>query len=236
MSRHLILLIHGINTGRTSPSWPKHFTGWSAGHPGLATEAIYYEAGPFPLTNHLWKNPRLARDLVSRLETRYRYDGPRRLHLVAHSNGAAIAMQTMRRLAAIGQRVETAILTGAAIHSDVEKSGLHDLISAGWLGRAIAYSSPDDGVTRRSLEWIPGGYGALGSRGFRRRGTETGLRVEGRQPLAEGAPWGADRHRYVTRWFEDFSHGQYFAETEREATFACLLGDMLGPGDERGEL
>lgn len=231
-SRHLIILIHGIRTGRTSLSWPKHFTGYVGGLPDVTTEAIYYSAGPFSIWNNLVKNPRLAHELASRIETRMLYDHGRQIHIVAHSNGADIAELTMQRLARLGIRTATAILTGAAIHSDVVKSGLDALITEGWLGRAIAYSSPDDGVTRPALEVIPGFYGALGSRGFRRGGQPTGLRVEGYQPIAEGADWGAERHRYVTRWFPEFGHGEYFDEGERLRCFECILSDTgAGTGD-----
>lgn len=123
MHSDLIVLIHGIRTRRTSPSWPKHFTGWVSGLPQLQTEAIYYEAGPLPIWNNLVKNPRLARELVSRIETQRLYQHGQRIHLVAHSNGGVIALATMRRLADMGIPVATCILTGAAVESDVEKIG-----------------------------------------------------------------------------------------------------------------
>jgi pimeloyl-ACP methyl ester carboxylesterase len=224
--RHLILLIHGILTGRTSQSWPKHFTGYTGPLPGVVTDAIYYETGPFPIWNNVVKNPRLARELVSRIEARHHYDAGQKIHIVAHSNGGVIAMHTMRRLAALGIRTETAILTGAAINSDVDRSGLSTLIADGWLGRAIAYSSPDDAVTRGSLEWVPGFYGALGSKGFRRAGKAIGLQVIGRQPLSQGVEWGSDRHKFITRTFPSWGHGEYFDADEIEATFACMLDDL----------
>jgi hypothetical protein len=219
---HLLVLIHGILTRRTSASWPKHFTAHLQGVPRVATEALYYEAGPFPWSNTLLKNPRLARDVAGRVWLRRQAQRELRVHFVAHSNGADIAVRAMRRLASEGIRTETAVLTGAAIHSDVDRSGLRELILAGALGRAYSYSSPDDLAVRR-LETLPGGYGALGARGFRRAGEPTGLRVEGRQPL--GDDWGTDRHRFVTRWFPGFGHGEYFDADERLETFACVLGD-----------
>ncbi len=225
MTSHLIVLIHGIRTRRTSPSWPKHFTGWVAGLPQVRTEAIYYEAGPLPIWNNVFKNPRLARELVSRIETQRLYQHGQRIHLVAHSNGGVIALATMRRLAHLGIPVATCILTGAAVESDVEKSGLADLIGGGHLGRAIAYSSPDDGVIRRELEWIPGFYGSLGSKGFHRWGEPTGLRIEGYQPIGEAQEWGAEKFRYITRWFPGFGHGDYFSDAERRHCFECLLED-----------
>lgn len=230
--RHLILLIHGIMTKRTSQSWPKHFTGYTAALPGVVTDAIYYETGPFPVWNNVVKNPRLARELVSRIEARHHYDAGQKIHIIAHSNGGVIATHTMRRLAALGIRTETAILTGAAINSDVDRSGLSTLIAAGWLGRAIAYSSPDDAVTRGSLEWVPGFYGALGSKGFRRAGKAIGLQVIGRQPLSQGVEWGSEKHRYITRTFPSWGHGEYFDADQRTLTFECMLGD-LGIADER---
>lgn len=232
MQSHLIVAIHGIRTRRTSPSWPKHFSGWVSGLPQVRTEAIYYEAGPLPIWNNLVKNPRLARELVSRIETQRLYMHGQRIHLIAHSNGGVIALHTMRRLADLGIPVATCILTGAAVESDVDQSGLAELVRAGMLGRAIAYSSPDDGVIRPALEWIPGFYGSLGSRGFHRDGKPTGLRIEGYQSIYDGADWGGERFRFVTRWFPGFSHGQYFDETERRHTFETLLEDC-GVADER---
>jgi len=116
-------------------------------------------------------------------------------------------------------------LQRAAVESDVEKSGLADLIGGGHLGRAVAYSSPDDGVIRRELEWIPGFYGSLGSKGFHRDGKSTGLRIEGYQPIGDGSEWGAEKFRYITRWFPGFGHGDYFSDTERRHCFECLLED-----------
>jgi pimeloyl-ACP methyl ester carboxylesterase len=228
--RHLILLLHGILTRRTSESWPKHFSGYVASLPDVATEAIYYEAGPIAWWNTLVRNPRLARDLAGRVETRHRYE-TRRVHLVAHSNGADIAVRAMRRLAEAGIRVETAILTGAAIESDIERSGLAALVGDGHLGRAIAYCSPSDGVVRR-LEILPGGYGALGAKGFRRGGKPIGLQLDGYQTIADLPDWGMDRFRYVTRRFENFGHGEYFDPAERRRCFDAIISD-LGIEDPR---
>lgn len=234
-SRHLILLIHGIRTKRTSASWPKHFSGYVSGLVDVITEAVYYEAAPLPIWNTLVKNPRLAKDLESRVVTRLLYDHhPLKVSIVAHSNGGCVAPLLMRRLAASGIRTETVILTGAANDSDVESSGLEELVADGMLRRAIAYSSPDDGVTRPWLEWIPGFYGALGSRGFHRAGKPTGLRVEGYQPLTAGGEWGATKHRFVTRWFPAYGHGEYYDANVRRRTFNCILEDLglTAPADQ----
>lgn len=232
MQSHLLVAIHGIRTRRTSTSWPKHLAGWCAGVPSVQTEAIYYEAGPLPVWNNVFKNPRLARELVSRLETRRQYERGRKIHLIAHSNGGIIALSALRRLAALGIRVETLILTGAAVESDVKKSGLSQLIWDGHLGRAFAYSSPDDGVIRPALEWIPGFYGSLGSKGFQWDGSPTGLRVEGYQSLSERDDWSAARFRFVTRWFDGYGHGEYFDEANRPRTFETILEDC-GVADDR---
>lgn len=224
--RHLIILIHGIRTKRTSASWPKHFAGAVAGLPGVSTEAIYYPAGPFPIWNNLVKNPRLAKDLVSRVETRLLYDAGTKVHFVAHSNGGPIAVLAIQRLAALGIRTETAILTGAANDSDVESSGLADLVGSGWLRRAFAYCSPDDAVTRPWLEWIPGFYGALGSLGFRRDGKATGLQIQRYQSRCQGNEWGTRKHRFITRWFPGFTHGEYFDADERRRSFDCIIEDL----------
>lgn len=221
MPTDLITLIHGIRTKKTDPSWPKHFTGYVLPLPAVKTEAIYYETGPFPVWNNTVRNPRLARELASRIEMRAKY-GTFRHHVVAHSNGTNVAVLLMRRLAKAGIRTQTAVLTGSALHSDVEKNGLADLVARGYLDRAVAYISPDDFVVGH-LQKIPGFYGSLGARGFTRWGKECGVRVEGYHAIAsdEALP-----SHFVTRTFEGFSHGEYFDAAEREACFRCILGDL----------
>lgn len=222
---HLVTLIHGIRTGLTSRSWPQHLAAYLAPMPGVSTEAVYYEAGPLPVWNTVFKNPKLARALAGRILTRRDYDPTLRHSIVAHSNGTHIATLLMKELAADGLRTDTAILTGAAIHSEPEKNGLADLVRSNHLGRAIAYSSDGDGVVRH-LQKIPGFYGSLGARGFERAGDRCGLWIEGWQPLAARDVFPDGRFRIVTRWFPGFSHGQYFDPAQRRVSMPTIAMDL----------
>ena len=222
---HLVSLIHGIRTGLTSRSWPQSLGPYLMQVDGVHTEAVYYEAGPLPLWNTIIKNPRIARALANRIEAQREWH-PELVHsIVAHSNGTDIAIRLMRELVSRGIRTRTAILTGAAIHSDVDKNGLAELIRNGHLGRAIAYSSPADTVVRH-LQRIPGFYGSLGARGFEREKQRTGLWVEGWQPLESREVFPGGRFRLVTRWFPGFSHGQYFDPAERRIAWRTIASDL----------
>ena len=218
-----ILAINGIRTPTRLASWPKRLIPYLESRFRCTGETHLYETGPIPPWNLWVKNPRIAATLGNAIEERMEEIGIHPLHIVAHSNGTNIALSVAKALAARGIRTETMILIGSALHSDVEKNGLDNLVAAGHLRRAVAYCSPDDMIVRR-LQSIPGFYGSLGSLGFERAGYSTGLRVAGYQPI--GSEWGADRWRFVTRWFPGYGHSEYFAELPRDATFACIARDL----------
>lgn len=232
-------LIHGIRTGLTDPNWTQHcqnFLELRMDQVAIATES--YTAGPIPPWNLWVTNPRYARAYAGRIaafHAEHRLQRaeaelmglrlpPLRVHLVAHSNGTNIAVGVVQRLAALEIHVETLILIGSALHSDVDASGLAWLIGANKLRKVIAYCGGRDRVVR-SLQSIPGFYGSLGTRGLERDGRATGLRVSEYQPLTAG-DWGAERHRFVTRWFPDFTHSEWMDAEHRAETFRCLAGDM----------
>lgn len=218
-----ILAINGIRTPAAQASWPKRLIPFLESRYRCTGESYYYETGPVPPWNLWVTNPRIAAVLGNAIEERMEEIGPHPVHIVAHSNGSNIAVSLAKALAKRDIRTETMILIGAAIHSDVAKNGLADLIASGHLRRAVAYCSTDDMVVR-CLQDVPGFYGSLGSRGFERGPTSTGLRVAAYQPL--GVEWGADRWRYVTRWFPGFGHSDYFGGLVREVTFACIARDL----------
>lgn len=219
-----VVAVNGIRTPTTADSWPKRLRPYLEGRFRCTVEAHYYRTGPIPPWNLWVTNPKIARVLASSIEARMEEMGLHPLHLVAHSNGTNIALTLAAALAKRGIRVETMVLIGSAVHSDVERNGLVELVAGGHVRRAIAYCSPDDGVVAR-LQSIPGFYGSLGARGFERDGRATGLRVAAYQPL--GDEWGMDRHRYVTRWFPGFGHSEYFEVGDaRKATFACIASDL----------
>src|SRR5205823_398100 len=68
------------------------------------------------------------------------------LWLVAHSNGAVIALLAARILIERGYTIAGLILTGAAVQADVQQNRILEWQKAGKLGDAIAYSSQDDEV------------------------------------------------------------------------------------------
>jgi hypothetical protein len=116
--------------------------------------------------------------------------------------------------------VDTLVAVGAAFNSDIEKSGLMDLVDSGRVLKVVVYSSPTDLVIKH-LQTFPGAYGSVGARGLTYLGpmTRTGHHVQGYDPAPEFAT-------YVTRWFPGFTHSQYWADDWRDATFASVLGDM----------
>lgn len=218
-----VILINGIRTPTTAASWPKRLGPYLETRYRCTTEAHYYRTGPIPPWNFWVTNPRIARTLGNAIEERMNEVGNHPLHIVAHSNGTNIAVSLARALADRDIKVGTMVLIASALHSDIERSGLGPLISAGDVHRAIAYCSPDDLVVGR-LQSIPGFYGSLGSRGFEWQGGAIGLSVAGYQRL-EGE-WGNAKHRYVTRWFPGAGHSELLEPEARAATFACIGGDL----------
>lgn len=233
-----ITILHGIHEGLTNPGWTNALRNrLELTFPELVTETEKYAATAFPHWNVYVKNPRYAKfhaniiEGFSRAYTRNRMpDAPPslkqlhsfRIHLVAHSNGTDIARQTVLRLAKRGLRVETVILVSAAIESDVRKSGLEQLVQEGSLRRVIAYCNDDDPVIY-GLQWLPGAYGSLGTRGFQRGKEETGLKVLGFDTI-EG--WDASKHRFITRWFHGFNHSGVLSPENYEETFSCFERDI----------
>lgn len=232
MQKPLLINIAGIFTGRTDPDWKDRFT-WYLESEGIDVAALNrdYWAGAFAPWTHWVVNPRAAREILSyAAEYLERFPGAP-VHIVAHSNGTNVALLVAKGLRKLGYQVETMILIGAAIDSDVSDSGLHELLWSESLGKVIAYCSPDDGVIRPILQRIPGFWGALGSTGFtrgkdpERRVKPTGLRLDGYEPLENGE-WGRDLIRIVTRWFPRYGHNQWLNPPEDLKTFRCLLDDL----------
>ncbi len=214
-----ILAIHGINTGLTNPSWPWHFAAF-VDRVGLAAhvETEHYKAGPWPRLNKFIVNPPVAKALANRVLLRREILGPAPVHLLAHSNGGVVALSVVKRLAEGGVPVETLVLVGSAIDSDVRKTGLAGLVADGRLNKAVALCSPDDRVIRH-LQRFPGAYGSLGARGFTREGERTGAQVEG---YGEAPPFA----EFSTRWFGGFGHSDYFTPAWATATYSTALRDM----------
>lgn len=158
----LIAVIHGILTGQTEPSWPDRFDAWIFQRdPQIKVLKKEYRAGPFPRWNCWVKDPFLARGLANEIAlflgrdshagTTETAPGTPRLWLVAHSNGAVIALLAAGLLIERGFRIEGLILTGAACESDIERNGILDWQGRGMLGVAISYSSHEDKVLEDNM-------------------------------------------------------------------------------------
>lgn len=224
--RHRVVAIHGILTGLTSPSWATDFAPWAESrHPLVRAQAHRYAAGPFPLWNHAWTNPRQAKAAAMRLREAMRHDPPlrTRIHLVAHSNGAKIAVSVAKLLAREGVRTETLVLVGAALHSDVRRNGLEKLVESGEVGRCVAFCSREDLVVA-PLQRVPGFYGSLGARGWERAGEPFGAILRGTETMAPAES--EAEAAFVTRWFEGAGHGGYWEGALRGEVFGCVLADM----------
>src|SRR2546421_1769461 len=118
--RTLLTAIQGILTGQTDPSWPDKLDAWMC-HRDSEVKVLKkeYRAGPFPRWNCWVKDPLLARSLANELELFLQNSAIPSLHqsalpsawLVAHSNGAVIALLTAKRLIERGFKINGLILT-----------------------------------------------------------------------------------------------------------------------------
>ena len=166
----IIAAIHGIMTNQTDASWPDKFDAWMFERdPEVKVLKKEYRAGPFPHWNCWVRDPLLARSLANELElflhpsrshacpsTSWLAIAKRRrlnhqpstppLWLLAHSNGAVIALLTAKSLIARGHRIDGLILTGAACEADIDRNSVLEWQCRGMLGSAISYSSAEDQV------------------------------------------------------------------------------------------
>lgn len=154
--RPLIVAIHGILTGQTSPSWPDRFDALLfARNPHFKVIKKEYRAGPFPRWNCLVSSPRLARGLAEELvlflpKPKASGSGAHSpIWFVAHSNGAVIALHTARRLIERGYGIGGLILLGAACPADIESNSVLEWLNQGQLGTAIAFCTEKDRVLAR---------------------------------------------------------------------------------------
>jgi pimeloyl-ACP methyl ester carboxylesterase len=168
-----------------------------------------YWAWPVPAINVWVRNRILARALAREIYA-FAIEGAGPISIVAHSNGADIALRAAHRLSALGVRLKALVLLGAACEADIVRSGVFALVSGDGLDRAIAYSSEDDLALRSALIWP---FGRLGFTGWRLRGCSF------------------QDARIFTRWYPGFGHGEYFSAGEREKTFDRIWRDCGLPYD-----
>lgn len=213
---NMITAIHGINTGLTDKSWNLQLQAYAVNQGWPATvQTEHYKAGPWPWWNTHVKNPRLAKAVFNRLmmlEERHS------IHIVAHSNGGDIALKAVKLLAKAGRRVDSLVLIGAAVESDIGKSGLLDLVTDDLLGKVVSYCSHLDTVVNK-LELIKGNYGALGGKGFRLNLGFVGMILTGHEE-------DPGTKNFITRWFDEFGHSGYFAPPTIRLTFETIKKDF----------
>jgi pimeloyl-ACP methyl ester carboxylesterase len=231
--QNLLIAIHGILTRQTDPSWPDQLDVWMAVHaPGTRVLKKEYSAGPFPRWNCWIKNPRLCCGLAAEalLFMKGAKDAPPQVWLVAHSNGALVALGTARRLIALGHTVSGVILIGAACEADIDLNGVRGWICQGRLGRAIAYCAADDhvlpgGASRSPWSWLyrvlAWPYGNLGRVGWTSQ-TGCGRHKDYASERVDVDP------RVITRWFAG-GHSGYFSLEQIEYTFRQILRDISNP-------
>jgi len=239
--RILLTALHGILTGQTDPSWPDRLDAWMFERdPNVKVLKKEYRAGPFPRWNCWVKDRLLARSLSNEIELFFTDSGKHEFQfpsiwLVAHSNGAVIALFTAGILIERGHRIDGLILTGAACEADIDRNQVLEWQSRGMLGAAIGYCSMDDKLLNadgagdrtsdnvltkffRSL-WgkMLWPYGSLG---------RTGWLLQGR-PLASSLEDSSKSgsQRLFTRWFSG-GHSTYFTPKNMTATFEQIYRDI----------
>lgn len=213
-------LIHGINEGLTDPAWPWEFMAHSFNRDVFAIyQPEHYWASAMPVWNHFVTNPKYGQALAKR-ELLFQKKDPSPIYIVAHSNGTNIAMHLIRELADQGFKIEKFILFGSTIHADVEESGLADLP----VKQCIAYCSPRD-IVAKYLDVVPKFYGSLGAEGFKRNGKQTGVRLKEFTPISSDQ-WTNEKQKFITRWFTDLGHSDYFNDKMSDITFDCLIEDL----------
>jgi pimeloyl-ACP methyl ester carboxylesterase len=226
----ILAATHGILTGQTDPSWPDRLDAWFAARfPSVRVLKKEYTAGPFPRLNCWLKNPRLAKALANEIEVMLgafdqQSSAPPSIWLVAHSNGALIAVNTAQVLIDAGHSLGGIILIGGACGADARRTGVLDWVESGRLNAAFAYCSPQD----RALPGAQGGnafqriyrlaawpYGCLG---------RTGWLLDGRGfPTRPGM---SESGCISTRWFGG-GHSGYFAPSQMEYTFRQIAADIF---------
>jgi hypothetical protein len=228
-SRPIIAAVHGILTRQAVASWPDLLHAWCRGQ-GIAADVIKkeYVALPLPSFNVFAKNRLLARGLAAEIEAMVRLD-PEELispiHFISHSNGTDIVLKAIKRLAKRGIRTESAVFIGSVLRSDIQRNGVAKLIGEGMLGRAFAYCSRSDMALAvpRLLPWCA--YGHLGISGWTLAGQEL-PKLDGRDSSVMGLRLQDAQPDVVTRRFDRYGHGDYFAGELIHATFRRALADM----------
>lgn len=228
----LLVAIHGILTSQTDASWVDRLDAWALDHaPDIRVHPEEYSAGPFPRFNTWFKDPALARGLAYEIDLCYQEVPDLRLWFVAHSNGCIIAIKTLQILTHhMGHAVEGAILVGGACDSDVNRSGVFDLVHPpgslpARLSQCVCWHNHGDlavpcrearpGALGRLrgvfYRWLAAPYGGLGHEGF----------------THHRAPWKSTRISNEP-WPDSTGHSGYWSSEQRETTFERIAATVRG--------
>ena len=201
-----VFIIHGIRTKATRRIWIQMLRIWLYIKYGMALYIITekYKAGPFSVRNHLSVNPYQAASLFEECEIALEMFGEGvGLNFVSHSNGTNVTLGALKLLAEQGIPVRNVVLIGSAINSDVERSGILELVNSGAVQKVTCFVSEKDRVVGW-LEKIPFFYGSLGAKGFRKNGN----------------PFETNRIRTIR--FEKYGHSDYFESENIDNTFELI--------------
>lgn len=144
-----IILVNGILSSR---DWQTAACNWGNANTSLAWSFYYYSADA--LLTGLWQSQHA--DGLYGAVSAARASGARRVHVVTHSNGAAVAALCLQRHKDC--RIDTLIDLAAADYRSFKsgwwKNGLNDLIGFGQVWRVILGVSINDGVLGSPLQWL----------------------------------------------------------------------------------
>ncbi len=204
-SQPVVLALHGIMTRADKVNWTERFSQWMAQtSPGWLVLTQNYFAWPAPRLNWILNRFRAAK--LAQWLAGYA-DRGQPIHIISHSNGAAVAMGVAKWMAMAGLRIESMLFIAGAISCDLTRSGLARLLANDHVGRAEAWWSPRDFVISAPAAFFwP--YGRLGAKGF----MSHGLRGDG--------------PRVKNREFTGFSHGDYFHAPNQERTFLHIRAHL----------
>jgi hypothetical protein len=203
----VICAVHGILTGTQEASWCDAFDAYAwKQDPSARVLRKEYMAGPLPIWNCCYRNPRLARSLVAEVE-QFLARGCSRVCFVGHSNGCEVALRAARILIDNKVPVFSMVLIAGACESDVLRSGVFDWVSDGFLYRATAVSSRADAVLASRLIWP---YGRLGYTGWRLNGREF-----------------SDHSGAISTTWHDGGHNRLLSPNNRETTFAWIWQQLV---------
>jgi pimeloyl-ACP methyl ester carboxylesterase len=199
---HIVIAIHGILTRATDPSWPDHLRAWAVReYPAAIVLPSSYWAWPCAPLNVWALNHYRARVLLADLLPLLEIRGGAPISIVAHSNGADIALKLARLLWARRVPLRSLILTNAACPSAAAPIAAR--IATGHLRSAIAVCSRRDTLLRSALVWP---WGRLGYTGWTGPGSGT-------------------LHTYrrgIRNYWSTVGHGALWSPPQREHTFALL--------------